>query len=340
MSGLVALSEDERARRRRNLLASAGWQEAEVAALAGDASFRSYQRLTQGGETRVLMDAPPPQEDVRPFVAVANWLRQYGYSAPEILGADDEAGFLLLEDLGDGLYIHDILAGADEATLYAAAIDVLADYQGREALPGIQTYSVEVLIREARLFTDWYLPYATSGPVGDRRIEEFEALWRSALSAALEVGHPVMVLRDYHAENLIWLPERSGLKRVGLLDFQDALSGSMAYDLASLLKDIRRVVSPDLAEQMLERYLAHPIAADLERQAFERAYAVIGAQRNTKIIGIFTRLSQRDGKHVYLDYLPRLWQLLAEDLAHPALTDLRGWFDAALPPIDRPGGRA
>jgi len=336
MSGLVALSEDERARRRRKMLASVGWAEADFAPLAGDASFRSYQRLSQGGETRVLMDAPPPQEDVRPFVAVANWLRQHGYSAPEILAVDDEAGYLLLEDLGDGLYIHDILAGADETTLYAAAIEVLADYQGREASPGIKPYSTEVLIQEARLFTDWYMPYATSGPLDDNRIEEYEALWHRALSQALDVGNPVMVLRDYHAENLIWLPERSGLARVGLLDFQDALFGSMAYDLASLLKDIRRVVSPDVAEQMLKRYLAHPIAAGLDTEEFRRAYAVIGAQRNTKIIGIFTRLSQRDGKHVYLDYLPRLWQLLADDLAHSALADLRDWFDTALPPDQRP----
>jgi len=335
MSGPVALSEDERARRRQHLLASVGWAEARPSPLAGDASFRSYQRLSQGSETRVLMDAPPPQEDVRPFVAVANWLRQHGYSAPEILGVDDEAGYLLLEDLGDGLYIHDILAGADEATLYATAIDVLADYQGREALPGIKPYSAEVLIQEARLFTDWYMPWATSGP-DDSRIEEYEALWRHALSQALDVGNPVMVLRDYHAENLIWLPERSGLARVGLLDFQDALFGSMAYDLASLLKDIRRAVSPDVAEQMLKRYLAHPIAVDVDPEAFRRAYAVIGAQRNTKIIGIFTRLSQRDGKHVYLDYLPRLWQLLAADLSHPAMADLRVWFDTALPPEDRP----
>lgn len=331
MSRRAAMSPETRLQRRQALLSAAGWADAVEAPLAGDASFRSYRRLGRSGQTVILMDAPPPHEDVRPFVAMGRWLGDGGYSAPQILAADEEAGYLLLEDLGDSLFSREILAGADEGELYAAAVDVLADCHGRAAASFLEPYSPDFLLSEARLFVDWYVPFATGDRLAAARTAEFETLWRAALAGILDVGPPVTVLRDYHAENLIWLPRRSGLARVGLLDFQDALAGSVAYDLASLLNDIRRVVPDDLAEQMIMRYLAQPVAAGLDPAEFRTAYAVLGAQRNTKIIGIFTRLSQRDGKPAYLDYLPRLWRLLARDLEHPALSDLKDWFADAVP---------
>jgi len=330
------MSAADRARHRDALLAAAGWADGVAAPLAGDASFRSYQRLRRAGETAVLMDAPPPQEDVRPFVTMGRWLKDQGFSAPEILAVDADAGFLLLEDLGDGLFTDEIPARADEAALYAAAVDVLAEVQGRTPPPGLKPYSPDVLLAEANYLTEWYAPFATEAALSADRVAEYDALWRAALAPAVAVGPPVAVLRDYHAENLIWLPQRRGLDRVGLLDFQDALVGSVAYDLFSLLSDIRREVPQELAEQMIQRYLAHPVAAGLDQQEFRMAYAVIGAQRNTKIIGIFTRLCVRDGKRAYLKFLPRLWRLLDADLAHPALADLRRWFAEVFPLHERP----
>jgi aminoglycoside/choline kinase family phosphotransferase len=325
----------QRLRRRAELLATRGWGEAEATALAADASFRSYQRLAKAGGTAVLMDAPPPQEDVRPFVTIARWLRNAGYSAPDIFAVDEDAGFLLLEDLGDDLFARAISLGADEVELYAAAVNLLADMHARPPPLDLAPYSLEILLAEVRLLVDWYAPQATGAALPTALIAEFDALWRAVLSPVAALGPPVTVLRDYHAENLLWLPGRAGLARVGLLDFQDALAGSPAYDLVSLLDDIRRVVPEALAARMIARYLAHA-AANLDAADFELAYALLRAQRNVKIIGIFSRLSERDGKAAYLDYLPRLWRLLERDLEHPALAGLKRWFAAALPPEIRP----
>ena len=327
--------ESQRLQRRAELLASVGWADATGAPLAGDASFRSYQRYNQGGQTLVLMDAPPPHEDVRPFAAVGRWLCDNGYAAPQIRAVDAEAGYLLLEDLGDDLFARALSGGAMEEELYAAAVDVMADFQGKPVPAFLDPYLLDFLITEARLFTDWYAPFVAGLDLGAKQIADFEERWRTALAGAMAIGSPVVVLRDYHAENLLWLPERSALQRVGLIDFQDALVGSMAYDLTSLLKDIRREVPDALVEKMLRRYLAHPVAAGLNEHEFRAAFAVIGAQRITKIIGIFSRLSERDDKPGYLDYLPRLWHLLSVELAHPALTDVAAWFANTVPPAYR-----
>jgi len=330
------MNEAQRLQRRNDLLASVGWSDATIKPLAEDASFRSYQRLEQNGETLVLMDAPPPHEDVAPFVAVGRWLCDNGYAAPEISAVDAEAGYLVIEDLGDDLFIRALAAQADshadEEEMYAAAVDVMAGFQGKSAPDFLQPYSLDFLITEVLLFTDWYAPCVAGVELDPAQASDFEARWRAALTGAMRVGPPVVVLRDYHAENLLWLPDRVGLQRVGLIDFQDALVGSVTYDLTSLLKDIRRDVPDALVEQMIGRYLAQPVAAGLDEAEFRAAFAVIGAQRLTKIIGIFSRLSERDGKPAYLDYLPRLWQLLAAELVHPALADVADWFDAAFPP--------
>ena len=315
-------------------LAVHGWGAARREALAGDASFRRYERLADGRRRAILMDAPPPREDVRPFIAVARMLTEYGYSAPAVLAADAGAGLVLLEDFGDDLYTRVLAAGGDEARLYAAAVDLLCDLHRRPPAGALPPYDIGWLVDEARLFAEWYLPALRGAPTPAPALAEFVALWREALAPAC-AGPTVLVLRDYHADNLVWLPRRRGLRRVGLLDFQGAVIGPPAYDLVSLLEDARRVVAADVVTAMLVRYTE---AAALDGRAFRIAYATLGAQRNTKIIGLFTRLCVRDGKAAYLDFIPHVWRLLERDLEHPALTPLRAWFDRHAPAESRLSG--
>ena len=320
-----------RAQAAGEFLESAGWGQARRSPLAGDASFRHYERLHLGEDRAVLMDAPPPQEDVRPFVAIARHLGGLGFSAPAVEAVDADRGFVLLEDLGDDLFTRLLAKGADEEELYRAAVDLLVELQ-RQPLPQVPPYDDAALWQEAGLFLEWYLPAVEAKP-SPAAVREYEALWRE-LFALAHIGEPVLVLRDYHADNLLWLPERTGrngLARVGLLDFQDALAGSPAYDLVSLLEDARRDVPEALAEAMIRRYLA---ATGFEPEAFRAAYAVLGAHRNARIIGVFTRLYVRDGKAAYLDLIPRVWGLLQRDLEHPALSALKAWFASHLPALD------
>lgn len=307
----------------------AGWADAEQAPLAGDASNRRYLRLRKGSETAVLMDARPERgEDVRPFLAVTALLRARGLSAPEIRLADEATGLLLLEDLGDALYARQCAADpAAEGALYGAAVDLLAE-QAAPA-PALAPYDAAVLKREARLAVDWYHAglVETPGALG----EALSAHLAEAL-APVAACRAVLVLRDYHAENLLWLPGRRGHARVGLLDYQDALAGHPAYDLVSLLEDARRDTAPELRAAMLARYLA--ARPDVDEAAFRAAYAALGAQRNLKIIGIFARLARRDHKPRYLALIPRVWAHLMGDLAHPELSALKDLVRRHLPPPD------
>ena len=309
-----------------SFLEANGWGAAQRAPLAGDASFRRYERLHRDGEAAVLMDAPPP-EDVTPFVDVARHLREVGYSAPSVMAVDGGPGLALLEDLGDDTYSRVLDSGANPAPLYAAAVDLLADLHRHSPPTWLAPYDEAAYLTETDLLLDWFMPAMDAAPDEAAR-EAFHDAWRAVLPRAA-LGAPVTVLRDYHADNLMWLPARRGHARVGLLDFQDALAGSPAYDLVSLLEDARRDVSGDLAEAMIRRYLA--AAPALDADAFRAAYAILGGQRNTKIIGIFTRLWQRDGKPAYLAMMPHVWRLLEGDLGHPALSDVRAWFDRHLP---------
>lgn len=320
----------DRAERVSRFLAMHGWAQADRAVLAADASFRRYDRLRRGDGHAVLMDAPPPKEDVRPFLAVDRLLRNLDLSAPDVFAADENDGLLLLEDFGDDTYSRLIARGADETELYTLAVDLLVELHERfdgqqpEAVPA---YDDGRMLDEVRLLTDWYLP-AIGRPVDTGTVAAFEALWRG-LFAQARATPATLVLRDYHVDNIMLLPSRSGVQRCGLLDFQDAVIGPAAYDLVSLLEDARRDVSPDLAAALKQRYLA--ARPDLDPAAFETAYAVLGAQRNLKIVGIFTRLDRRDGKGRYLDHIPRLWRLVDGDLRHPALTPLADWLDRHLP---------
>ena len=312
-------------------LSAAGWGDATVGPLAGDASNRRYLRLVRAGRTAVLMDSPPGRgEDVRPFLAVTGWLRDRGLSAPEPLAAAVDTGLLLLEDLGDELFVrHLARRPAAEPVLYAAAVDLLAGLAaappparigtGRAAMV-LAPYDSAVLDREAGLFTGWWLPAVSTVTPG--MAEDFAGLVAEA-TAPVAAARDVLVLRDYHAENLLWLPGRVGDARVGLLDYQDALAGHAAYDLVSLLEDARRDTSAELRAGMVGRYLA--ARPEIDADAFRAAYAILGAQRNLKIIGIFARLAQRDGKPRYLRLIPRVWAHLQRDLAHPALARLAAW---------------
>ena len=307
-----------------DFLAANGWGGATILPVAGDASFRRYFRIVAGERSAILMYAPPPQEDPRPFIAVARWLGERGFAAPAIHGADLERGLVLLEDFGDIRMRETVDAMPERATaLYGAAIDILVQLHGHQAAP-VPPYDRIVLHREANLLTEWYCP--AIGIEADQA--SYDAAWDAVFDHALS-GPTVTVLRDYHAENLMLIGAQDTL---GLLDFQDALAGHPAYDLVSLLQDARRDVDPALEVEMLARYKAATGAGD----AFDTAYHVLGAQRNAKIVGIFTRLWKRDGKPRYPMLCPRVWRYLDRDLAHPALAPVKAWFDATIP-TDRRG---
>jgi N-acetylmuramate 1-kinase len=305
----------------QDFLTECGWAGAAIEPLTGDASFRRYFRIRKAdGTTAMLMDAPPPHEDPRPFLHVAGYLCSNGFRAPEILGANPERGLVLLEDFGDVRMREFVDAHPEEERrIYRQAIATLAELE-KASVADLPPYDSAVYLREVDLLAEWYLP--AMGIAFDRA--EFDELWRTALAPLCTSDwQQVTVLRDYHAENIMLLADGAQ----GLIDFQDALAGHPAYDLVSLLQDARRDVSSELESEMLEYYreIASP------DHDFDLHYALLGAQRNTKIIGIFTRLWKRDGKARYLSFLPRMWGLLERDLEHSGLTRLKHWFDANIP---------
>lgn len=313
-------------------LAEAGWGDAKRAALAGDASNRRYERLNRSGGSTVLMVAPPEKgEDVRPFIAITRHLRRAGLSAPEIFAADEAVGLLLLEDLGDDLFARVLARGAaPERLLYTCATDLLVELHRHAPPADLAAYDSTTMAKLAALALDWYLPGATGAPCPDDHKAVFLGEIETALSFEADRS-PVLIQRDYHAENLIWLPQRTGVRRVGLLDYQDAMLGHPAYDLVSLLQDARRDVPTGLQDDMIAHYLTR---TGLEETPFRTAYAALGAQRNLRILGVFARLSLHFGKPAYTALIPRVWAHLQADLAHPALGGLRAVLDPLLPPPD------
>ncbi len=314
-----------------DFLSDMSWGGAEVRPIKGDASSRRYFRVSRGRASAILMDAPPPEEDVRPFLLMADWLRHYGFLAPRVQGVDEEAGLVLLDDLGDRRMREVVDADpALERPVYEAAVDLLVRLRDRAPAPApVPLYDDAVLHREADLFVEWWAPAAglsvdSSG---------YRDAWSSVFSALPPSS--VTTLRDYHAENIM-LTEAQGFSGgLALLDFQDALVGHPAYDLVSLLQDARRDVSAELEAAMLDRYCA----ATGEGEGFVADYHRLGAQRNAKILGIFARLSRRDGKHRYLAMMPRVWGHLRRDLAHPALGPMAEWFADHVPddvPVAQP----
>lgn len=315
-----------------DFLARLGWAGATRMMLAGDASFRRYERVHFNGRIAVLMDAPPPWEDVRPFIRVTHQLAAFGLSVPTILAADEEQGFLLLEDLGDDSFTRVLnVAPEREAAMYQAATEALIQLNVKSnAAPLKSTLSVydeAVYLREVGLFAEWFLPQIVGMERAPALRQEFLALWRGILGAT-PLLQTTLVHRDYHADNLFWLEQRSGLGAVGMIDYQDALLGDPVYDLASLLEDARRDVGKHTRAACLQQFM-HALGEDHDIVAAR--YAVLAAQRNAKIIGIFTRLTVRDGKPHYIDYLPRVWGHFMYDLKHPLLQPIYEFVNAHVP---------
>ncbi len=317
-------------------VAKAGWADAQIEPIPGDASFRRYFRLRRddGGRsgaepsTAMLMHAPPPEEDPRPFLNVAHWLTNHGLRAPAIFAEDAARGWVLTEDFGDSRMREWVDANpAHERAAYEAAIDTLVELHRKPVGP-FPEYDMATYRREVGLLVDWYAPAAGL----DVDVDGYGAAWSEVLEPVIaRQAAPVTALRDYHAENIMLLSGRTNddvqPDAQGLIDFQDALVGHPAYDLVSLLQDARREVSTELEDAMLARY--RDKAAP--RGDFAADYARLGAQRNAKIVGIFTRLHRRDGKPRYLSLIPRVWQAMERDLAHPALGPVASWFDANIP---------
>jgi len=337
-------------------------RQAKIRYLQGDASSRTYARLSQAGHTTLLMDAPrqadgPPIRDgksysqlahlaedmVRPFAAIGGVLTRAGLSAPQVLASDLEHGLLLVEDLGNRLFASEIAAGTPQQELYRGAVDVLLHLRSLPVpahlpLPDGSSYSLPRRDRaafeiELELLLDWYWPAlkgaACSAPVR----AEFRELWGGILDQLLALPG-AWFLRDFHSPNLIWLPERQGLAKVGILDFQDALNEHWAFDLVSLLQDARLDVAEALERDLFAYYCARAQELDpgFDRLAFSRAYAMFGAQRNTRLLGLWVRLLRRDGKPHYLKHIPRTWGYLGRNLRAPALAALAAWYDAHFPP--------
>jgi tRNA threonylcarbamoyl adenosine modification protein YjeE len=344
----------------RQFLSESGWSEAVRQRLPGDASTRSYERMTLGERHALLMNAPrrpdgPPVRDGRPysaiahlaesvlpFVAMGKGLREVGLSAPEIYHADLEQGLLILEDLGN----EPVVTGDPPAPIkerYELAVDVLLHLHTQhlpEVLPvapqveyRLPRYDMDAFLIEVELLLDWYLPRLDVGLEPELRAE-FQTLWRDALTPAV-AAEPTWVLRDYHSPNLLWLPQRRGLARIGILDFQDAVLGHPGYDLASLLQDARVDVPEPLEVELLGHYVRRRRADEphFDGGAFIRTYVTLAAQRASKILGIFARLDLRDGKPQYLRHMPRVWAYLQRSLAHPSLAPLCEWYREHVPSL-------
>jgi tRNA threonylcarbamoyl adenosine modification protein YjeE len=354
-----AAAQVERLNALRNFLSDAGFMDAERERMPGDASTRSYARLVQDDDTAILMNSPRRPdgpaiydgksysaavhlaEDVKPFVAIANGLRRHGFSAPAIRHADLDSGFLITEDFG-GAGLIEGEPPRPIAERYEAATDMLAALH-REALPetlpltrdlgyAIPVFDVDAWLVEIGLMTEWYLADrgAELSPEGR---DEFVAMWRQVLAKPAAAPR-TWVMRDFHSPNIIWLGERTGILRVGIIDFQDAVLGPAAYDLVSLLQDARIDVPEQLELTLLTRYIKARRAADSHFDAadFAELYAIMSAQRNTRLLGTFARLNRRDGKPQYLRHQPRIWTYLNRSLAHPTLAGFRDWYAAHVPP--------
>jgi tRNA threonylcarbamoyl adenosine modification protein YjeE len=348
----------------RELLAKSGWSDAKRLPIQGDASTRAYERLVKSsGETAILMisparsDGPPVRrgkpystiaklaESIHAFAALDRGLRALGFSAPRIYGEDLDNGLLVIEDLGaEPLVDADgpIPERYEAATRLLARLHATAGPHVLPVAPGrehvLPPYDLEAFLIEAELLLDWYAPHVARALLSGSARAEFVRVWSGLLDDLL-AGPQSWTLRDYHSPNLIWLAERGDLGRVGLLDFQDAVLGPLAYDVASLLQDARVTVPAELELRLLGAYARERRATDPEFDMadFASAYAIMAAQRATKVLGIFARLDKRDGKPQYLAHLPRVEAYLARNLAHPVLSRLKEWYERHLPRLVEPG---
>lgn len=357
--------ENARAESRAAFLKAAGWAAADAEPLTADASTRTYERLRLGDRQALLMSAPPGAEttscppdatlqerqslgynalarlagpNLHAFVDISAALRRAGLSAPDIYAADTQTGFAVIEDLGDALYARAIPDGADEKLLYSAAIDALvALRRSGVTAPSADHYVMldydrVAMNAEVALLSEWYWPHRNGAAISPELASDYAASWAGALER-LSQPHTI-VLRDFHAENLLWLPSRKGVARAGVIDFQDGLFGHAAYDLVSLLEDARRDVDPALAQAMIAHYCRQAKdAPDFDKERLLSDYAILGAQRNAKILGIFARLITRDHKPRYAQFFSRVENHFRNDLKHPSLADVRSFFSRHMPDL-------
>jgi len=321
---------DERQAQRRTFLHQHGLDPRSLSPLIQDASFRRYFRLSDTDRPFLLMDAPLELENVGQFAKIARHLTAVGLKAPEIIDFDQEYGLLLLEDFGDDTFTRLIAAGTDDTSLYPLAVDVLIALHSHPDAAAIDLplYDRNLFIQEALLLTDWYAPVIRNNSTSAEMRHSYISIWQEILDALPEPAHS-LVLRDFHVDNLMRVPPGIGISGCGLLDFQDAVIGPMAYDLVSLLEDARRDINPNLVVSMIQRY--HDAMPLLEIENFRRWYHVLGAQRHCKVAGIFLRLLLRDGKSHYVRHIPRVMHLLEQKFDAPELLPLRQWMDFWLP---------
>lgn len=320
----------DRAKLMSEFLDSTEWGTWDHLPMTGDASSRAYIRLlnTKTKDTVILMDAPPEKgEDVKPFVHIASFLTKISLSAPQIFAKDVENGFLILEDLGDDLFARHVeRAPQDEKEIYTAAVDVLVELQRTHPPKDIPKYTIPVMTDLAALAYDWYAFGADQDGIEANKQNFSDAFSKILNEHANDTS--VLAQRDYQSENLLWRPDQSGHARVGLLDFQDAVQGPPAYDLVSLLEDARRDVPLHIQSEMLDYFIQKTGRSE---NAFKTSYAVLGAQRNMRILGVFARLSLYYGKPRYVDLIPRVWGYLQQDLAAPELSEIRSIINTSLP---------
>ena len=316
------------------------WHNSHESLLAQDASFRTYYRLkeTSSGQSVVLMDAPPPYENIHSFVRIARFLKILGLRVPQILAEDQDLGFLVLEDFGDQTFTNMLNNGGDFKKLYMLATDILIHIHKNVLLKDLihlkfDTYDLEKALSESKLFIEWYLPSILKYPLPQAALLEFECLFKNYFEKTSSFPQS-LTLRDFHVDNLMIVPQNSEspLSGCGLLDFQDALMGPLVYDLVSLLEDARQYIAPSLSDDLKTHYknsFSTPPWQD--NIHFDNAYAFWAIQRNLKVLGIFTRLFLRDKKERYHTFIPRVLHLIEQDLTHPSLKDLRHWFDQYVP---------
>jgi N-acetylmuramate 1-kinase len=332
-----------------NFLSQTSWSKAKRLFLEGDASSRRYETLNGDHGCVILMDMPqrpdgPPVIHGKPYSAVAHLaeglssvvtvnlqLTSFDYSAPKIEAHSSEHGLAIIENLGGLVYGRMMLDGADMREPMIAAVELLADMQSKSWPTTINSYDIEALLIEADLLVSWFWPFIHRGTPAQSLHDSFADVWRKILPFTISET-PYWVMRDFHSPNLIWLPDRDNIKRVGLIDTQDAVLGHPAYDLASLLQDARVDIDFSWADELFHHYetLRHK-QGSFNAEKFSTAYCILGAQRATKILGIFARLAKRDGKPGYLKHMPRVSRYLVRNLSHPELVELKNWYETNMP---------
>ncbi|MFH1158882.1 MAG: phosphotransferase [Pseudomonadota bacterium] len=333
---------EARREKRENFLKSLGWKNISMQLMPADASFRRYYRLPGAPKPMLLMEDPPdrpkvpPFVMVEPFILIADHLRSLGLRTPEIYFRDIPNGLLVIEDFGDDTYTRLFGKGADLKPLYEMATDVLAHLHRHPERKHIKLPDQDAarLAAEAMLLLDWYVPALTGGQPSDEMKESFAEVWKS-LVAKFPKDQKTLVLRDYHVDNLMVVPGAKGILSCGLLDFQDALTGQFSYDMMSLLEDARRDVPEDLRKHLYDRYIAG-MGAELDRAGFDYSFRVLSLQRHARVLGIFMRLSVRDGKDKYLQFIPHVRRMFMESLADPAMKPMKEWFESRKIDIGRP----